>query len=134
MKSLLRAYTFHLLALLVVDAILGASFQVSGGTQTLLIGAGVLAVLNILLKPILKLLFLPINALSLGLFTLVINAGVFYLFTQLVKAVGISPWHFPGFNYNSLIIPTLDVNYWGTLFLASLVVSATVNFCTYLVE
>ena len=49
MKSLLRAYTFHLLALLVVDAILGASFQVSGGTQTLLIGAGVLAGLNILL-------------------------------------------------------------------------------------
>ena len=38
-----------------------------------------LAVLNILLKPFLLILTLPINLLSLGLFTFIINGFIFWL-------------------------------------------------------
>lgn len=44
----------------------------------------VLGILNALLKPILILLTLPINILTLGLFTLVINALLIVLVTKLV--------------------------------------------------
>ena len=44
----------------------------------------VLGVLNTLLKPILVLLTLPINFLTLGLFTLVINTGIIYLTSKIV--------------------------------------------------
>ena len=134
MKSLLRAYTFHLLTLWLIDMVLGESFNVGSSFQTILIGAGVLAVLTLLLKPILKLLFLPINALTLGLFTLVINAGVFYLFIRLVPSVSISSWQFPGFSYNTVEISSFTIPYAGTLFLASFLQSVIINFFVYLVE
>ena len=44
------------------------------GFLTAFVAAAVIAIVNISLKPILNLITLPINVLSLGLFTLVINA------------------------------------------------------------
>ena len=44
------------------------------GFFTAFVAAAVIAIVNISLKPILNLITLPINVLSLGLFTLVINA------------------------------------------------------------
>lgn len=48
-----------------------------------LLFALLLGILNAFLRPILLLLTLPLNLLTLGLFTLVINAIVFWLATQL---------------------------------------------------
>jgi putative membrane protein len=58
------------------------------GTQALLIvlgAAAVLGLLNVLVKPLLILITLPINILSLGLFTLVINGGVLLMAASLVQ-------------------------------------------------
>jgi len=46
---------------------------------TAVIAAAVLALLNITVRPVLGLLTLPINLLTLGLFTFVLNAIVFWL-------------------------------------------------------
>ena len=51
---------------------------------TALILALVLALLNILLKPIMVLLTLPITILTLGLFLLVINAAIIILASKMV--------------------------------------------------
>jgi putative membrane protein len=48
---------------------------------TVLVFAVILGVLNAFLRPILLLLTLPLNLLTLGLFTLVVNAIVFWLAT-----------------------------------------------------
>jgi putative membrane protein len=50
-----------------------------------LITAVVLGVLNALIRPVLLLLTLPINFLTLGLFTLVINGLLFWLTSTVVK-------------------------------------------------
>lgn len=50
-----------------------------------LITALVLALVNAVIKPILILLTLPINILTLGLFTLIINAVLFWLVSTFVK-------------------------------------------------
>ncbi len=54
------------------------------GWQALLVVAVVWGVLSILVKPILILLTLPINILTLGLFTFVINALLIMLMSRLV--------------------------------------------------
>ena len=54
------------------------------GWEVLLVVAVVWGVLAILLKPILILLTLPINILTLGLFTFVINALLITLMSRLV--------------------------------------------------
>ncbi len=52
---------------------------------TALIVAALLGVVNIILKPILVVLTLPINILTLGLFTFVINGLLFWLLSTIVK-------------------------------------------------
>lgn len=52
--------------------------------------AAFLGVTNILLKPILIILTLPINILTLGLFTFVINAVIILLAASIVKGFSIS--------------------------------------------
>lgn len=52
-----------------------------------LLAALILALLNLLVRPILLILSLPINLLTFGLFTFVLNAGVFAL----------AAWLTPGF-------------------------------------
>lgn len=59
---------------------------------TALITAVVLGILNAVLRPILLILTLPVNILTLGLFTLVINAIVVLLVTQLVPGFQVDGW------------------------------------------
>ena len=64
--------------LILTVAILLAAHLIDGirvtGFMSVLLAAAVLGVLNALLRPILLLLTLPLNILTLGLFTFVINA------------------------------------------------------------
>ena len=53
--------------------------------QSLAIVAIVWGVLSIVLKPILLILTLPVNLLTLGLFTFVINAGMIMLMAGIVR-------------------------------------------------
>ena len=53
--------------------------QHEGGWITLLLVAVVFGVLNAIVRPILKLLTCPLLILTLGLFTLVLNAGMLLL-------------------------------------------------------
>ena len=54
--------------------------------------AAVLGIVNLLVKPIIVLLTLPINLLTMGLFTFVINAGMLLLVQSIVKGVSIDGW------------------------------------------
>jgi putative membrane protein len=60
--------------------------------QTAVIAGLVLGLLNAFLRPLLLLLTLPLNILSLGLLTLVINGALFYLASKLVEG-----FHITGF-------------------------------------
>ncbi len=57
---------------------------------SVLVFALVLGVLNALVRPILLLLTLPLNILTLGLFTLVVNAIVFWVAAQFPLGVYVS--------------------------------------------
>ena len=50
-----------------------------------LVAALILGLINVLIRPLLLLLTLPINILTLGLFTLIINALMFWLASSVVK-------------------------------------------------
>ena len=66
-------------------------FAVSS-VSMMLIGAAVLGLLNVTLRPLLIRLTLPLNVLTLGLFTLVINGVIIYITGGLIKG-----WHIGSF-------------------------------------
>jgi putative membrane protein len=60
--------------------------------ESALVFALILGILNAVVRPILLLFAIPFNLLTLGLFTIVVNAAVFWLATQLSIGVQV-----PGF-------------------------------------
>jgi putative membrane protein len=62
----------------------------TGTLPGLLVVALVFGIVNTILKPVLKFLALPVRILTLGLFTLVINAGMLWLTARLVAERGFS--------------------------------------------
>jgi putative membrane protein len=57
---------------------------------TALVAALIIGLINVLIRPVLLLLTLPVNVLTLGLFTLVINALLFWLTSSIVKGFDVS--------------------------------------------
>lgn len=57
----------------------------------LVVFAIVLTVINLIVKPVLKLLTLPINIVTLGLFSVVLNVGLLWLALYLVPGISIQP-------------------------------------------
>jgi len=81
---LLTKLAINALALLVVTSIFqGIHFD---NNQAMIAAAVVLALVNTYLRPLVVILTLPINILTLGLFTLVINAGMLELVSWLIPA------------------------------------------------
>ncbi|MEY4723499.1 MAG: hypothetical protein RLZZ324_1012 [Candidatus Parcubacteria bacterium] len=75
-------------------AILAAAYFIPGvtvaGFGTALVVALVLGVVNAFIRPILLVLTLPVNILTLGLFTFVINALMILLVSQIVPGFHVS--------------------------------------------
>lgn len=76
---------------------------------TLIVTGIILTLLEKILRPLLKILFLPINVVTLGLFSLVINVFILYLATYFV----------PGFVINNVVIFGIHFNQFFSLLLAS---------------
>ena len=83
MQGLMIRWLVSALALYLTSLIVrGIEFQ---GIASLLFAAATIGILNAVVRPILFLLTLPINILTLGLFTLVINAGMLKLASDVVR-------------------------------------------------
>jgi len=66
-----------------------------------------LGLFNLLVKPIIKLLSMPINILTLGLFNIVINAGMLWIVDLFIK--GLEVESFWGYIWSSLVISIISI-------------------------
>lgn len=75
-------------------AVYAAAYIVPGvqiaNAWTAFIAALIIGLVNALVRPILLLLTLPINILTLGLFTLIVNALMFWLASSVVKGFDVT--------------------------------------------
>ncbi|MBU0974491.1 phage holin family protein [Patescibacteria group bacterium] len=79
---------------------------------TLIIASIVLTILYSLVRPVLKILFLPVNVVTLGLFSGIINIFLLWLSTYLV----------PGFHIQNMIIYGTKFNqFWSLIFVSFLI-------------
>ena len=85
-KLLIKWVAFAFVVMFVAWLIPGVEVE---NFLTAMIATVVIVFVNAFIKPILKLLTLPINILSLGLFTLVINALLFMFVAYVVPGVSV---------------------------------------------
>ena len=89
MQSFLVRLVLTSLSVVAAGALFGPKIRVES-IESALLFALVLGFCNALLRPILLLLTLPLTLLTLGLFTLVVNALVFWIATIVPVGVGVS--------------------------------------------
>jgi len=126
MKYLVRVFLFNSFSLWFVSQIVPA-LQINGSWQVLLFAGFVFSLLMLLVAPILRILFIPINILTFGLLSWFINVIVLFLLTFFVPDVVVTAWTFPGVSFAGFVIPEIAFSYIVSLILVSLAVTFFVN-------
>lgn len=133
MKSFFRNILFNSFSIYIISQIL-PGVKVSGGFFTYIFGGFALTLLFILLRPVLKLLTLPLNIITLGMFSFLTNVIIFYLLTVLVIGISITAFTFPGYAYAGFIIPAIYFNSLFAFILVSFLQSVIVSFLSWLMQ
>jgi len=122
MKSLIKATFLNLIVLYLADLVL-PGFNLDNYFKTLVTAAFVFTILDKIVKPLLKILLLPINLVTLGLFRWVVSVITLILLEALVTGISINPFFFSGFNYQLFSIAPFQVG----LILSYIVTSITIR-------
>ncbi len=125
MKHVLRAYLSALVSVWLVGAAY-PPFVVSRELTQLFSTAFVFTLLRLLVEPVLKILFLPIHFLTLGILSWLRHVALLYLLTLLVPTVIVRDWTFAQVSWNGFIIPSFHLSY-----LVSLVTTSLAIGCIY---
>lgn len=106
-------------------------FIIGQSYEKIALAAAVLAAINILVKPIVKIFFLPLNIITLNLFSVFINVGVVFALIKLVNTVSIKDWDFKGFSAYGFVLPSIHFTVIYTYILVAIVLTAIVSFLNW---
>lgn len=132
MKGFVRNVLFNAFSIFLLTQIIGG-VKVTGGIPTYLFGGIALTLLLVILKPILNILSLPLNIITLGFFSFLTNIIIFYLLTVIVPGIAITAFTFPGLSYSGFVIPSFYFNIVFAFLLVALFQSIIVSFLNWLV-
>lgn len=118
MKYLLRLFIFNVFALWLVSELYGGLI-ISGGVGNIFTAGLVLSGLMFIVKPILKILFIPINFITFGIGNWFINVVILFLLTIILPAVIIREYTFPGLSWQGFMIPSINFNYFWSMVIIS---------------
>ncbi len=131
MKTLLRYFLINLVSLYLATRFI-SGLTYTGGIKSLLIGALAFMLINFILVPLLKILFLPLNLLTLGLFTWIINVLALFALTTIVSDFKLLPFEFGGILLNGVVIPSMELSTFWVAVVASLLIGFITHFLQWL--
>ncbi|NOY15144.1 MAG: phage holin family protein [bacterium] len=131
MKRLIQRFLVTVLALyLLISYYPGLSGP--SNWQSLAIAAGIYLFLEIVIKPVLKLFLIPINILTLGMASFLVNIILLYLLVILLPDINIMAFTIGPYYLGGYFIPQLTFGYWGSLALTSFLLSFTSSFLQWI--
>lgn len=109
MKSILRNTIINAVSLFILTSFV-SGIKISGGFSSYIIGGLIIHLSFLVLRPILGVISLPLNIISLGTFTFVINAIIFYIASRFIPNIEITAFSFPGISLSGFVIPPMSFN------------------------
>lgn len=125
MRSIVRNILLYAFALYLTQQIFDGLI-LHDGPNTLFFGGILLAVGYKILKPVLAIISLPFNMLSLGFFSIFIIAFILFLITLIYPQIEVVPFTFKGVTFMGIEIHRFYV----TLILSYCLISATIYLIT----
>ncbi|HSX58040.1 MAG TPA: phage holin family protein [Candidatus Saccharimonadales bacterium] len=97
-------------------------FDYHNNYLTLAIAAVIFALLTLFVKPVLKMLSLPFNLLTFGLFSFFINVIILFGVTYFIHDFQIQAFHFGGATISGFNLPSTDISQLFSALIASLII------------
>ena len=133
MRQLLKKITINSLGLLCIGSITGG-INYQNNTLTLIIASICLMVLNLVIRPVLNLLFMPINLLTLGASRWLINIIILYSVTFFVDSFTIQPIKITTITISSFTYPGFDLSFFWSLVLISFLLEICISLFNWLLK
>ena len=109
MRGILRSISLNIATLFIVSHFY-QGLTIKSDLKTFLSAAIVWWLLNKIIRPVIRLLLLPINLITLGLFSWAVNAITIFLLQIAIKDITIHAYTFPGIFYQGFTIPSISFN------------------------
>lgn len=133
MKSIARNIAFYSFALFLVSQVL-TGVRVFGGFWTYILGGFTLTLLFLILKPIISIITLPLNIITLGAFSFLTNIIIFYILTIFIANITVTAFTFNGFTFAGFVIPKLYLNSFFAFVVASIMISVIIGGLKWMTE
>ncbi len=89
--------------------------------------AVILVLIFLVVNPIAKIVFFPLNLITFGFFSFLLYIGSIYLLSTSYHLFNLTSWRFPGVTLWLVAIPPVHLNYLSNLVLSSLSLSSIIN-------
>lgn len=121
MRRIIRTFLLLTLALFLATQLYKGITVTGGGTSFFLAGL-TLTIAHFIIRPIIKIISIPLTVLTLGIFSLFVNGITLFIVSYLYPSIIITAFTYPSFTLGSIITPSFHV----PLFLSYTVISATI--------
>lgn len=113
LKKFIRSFAIHTTVIYLVSQNLGG-IDYGQDFLVLTLAGAALTLVDSFIKPLLNLLLLPFNLITLGTFRWLVNVFTLYIATLLVRGFTVSSFSYPGANLGGFIIPAMDLStFWA---------------------
>jgi uncharacterized membrane protein YvlD (DUF360 family) len=126
MRFLLKKYLSVTVAIYLLIQIV-SGFKVGNGWNGLFYSSLILSILMFIAKPLIDLIMLPINILSLNLVSWLFNILLVYIWSLLAKDVSFTPFNFPQISVGPLMISSFLMVKWQVIVLSSIILTLIIR-------
>lgn len=126
MKRIFRIFIFSCFALF-LTSYWNRGFQLPTAALDFVKAGIALTILFVLVRPIMKIVFLPFNILTFGLFSFFLYVFFLYILSSWYGLFSIHPWQFNGFHISIVSVPKTYIGYIGNLVLSSFSLSSIIS-------
>ena len=114
LKHYLRALIIAALSFYVAYTLI-PTINIGNDIQNIYLIIGGLLAVSLIVKPIFSLILLPINILTFGALSLILNTALIFAFTKFLPGFSVSPYNFPGINFQYFIIQPASLSWFATI-------------------
>lgn len=99
------------------------TIKIGSEPQNILIVLGSLLLVSIVIHPIFSIILIPVNILTFGLLSFIINIALLFAFIKFLPGFSISPYNFPGANIEGVIIPSIYLDKFMVVIAAAAIIT-----------
>lgn len=133
MKNIVQTIVFNAVGLYLLTLAIPA-IVLSGGLKTYIMTAIALALLNLLVRPLINIVLLPVNVLTLGMFRWLTNVIILWLTTKFIPQFSVGTFYFSGFSYQGATLPPMMLTPFWTLVVGAFLLSLITSVLNWLAD